>query len=118
MHEMGIALEILKITTASIPPEMEDARVTSIKLKIGKLTAVIPDSLRFCFEIAAQDTPISQARLDIQEIPVIAKCRSCNASWEIDEPSFGCSVCGSGSIDIVSGRELDIESIEVEAPQD
>ncbi|MEW5910504.1 MAG: hydrogenase maturation nickel metallochaperone HypA [Thermodesulfobacteriota bacterium] len=114
MHEMGIALEILKIVTASIPQDMNNATVSTVKLKVGKLSAVVPESLRFCFEIAAQDTPVAKARLEIEEIPVMIKCKTCNALWEINEPAFGCKACGRGSIEVISGRELDIESIEVE----
>ncbi|MFH1102258.1 MAG: hydrogenase maturation nickel metallochaperone HypA [Pseudomonadota bacterium] len=117
MHEMGIALEILEIVKASIPPNMKGANVLSIKLRVGKLAAVVPDSLRFCFEIITQETPLSEARLEIEEVPVVARCKHCHSSWEIKEPAFACPLCGSGSIEILSGRELDIDSIEIEEPE-
>jgi len=113
MHEMGIAMQILEIATASIPDDMKNARVERVNLKVGKLAAVVPESLRFCFEIAAKDTPLSGAVLHIDEIPVVAVCRECHKEWTIKEPVFRCKECESGSIDIVSGRELDIESIEI-----
>ena len=52
MHEMGIALQIVEIATASLPPDLGAARVTRVNLKIGKLAAVVPESLRFCFDVA------------------------------------------------------------------
>ena len=110
---MGIAMQIIEIATASIPDDIENVRVERVNLKVGKLSAVVPDSLRFCFEIAAKDTPLSGAELHIDEIPVIAVCRECHTKWRINEPAFRCKECESGSIDIVSGRELDIESIEI-----
>jgi hydrogenase nickel incorporation protein HypA/HybF len=113
MHEMGIAMQIIEIATASIPNDMENVRVERVNLKVGKLAAVVPESLRFCFEIAAKDTPLSGAALHIDEIPVVAVCRECHTEWTINEPAFRCKKCESGSIDIVSGRELDIESIEI-----
>jgi len=113
MHEMGIAMQIIEIATASIPDDMENVRVERVNLKVGKLAAVVPESLRFCFEIAAKDTPLSGAVLHIDEIPVVAVCRECRAEWTINEPAFRCKECESGSIDIISGRELDIESIEI-----
>ena len=113
MHEMGIAMQIIEIATASIPEDMENARVERVNLKVGKLAAVVPESLRFCFEIAAKDTPLSGAVLHIDKIPIVAICRECRAEWTINEPAFRCRACESGSIDIVSGRELDIESIEI-----
>jgi len=113
MHEMGIAMQIIEIATASIPDDMENVRVERVNLKVGKLAAVVPESLRFCFEIVAKDTPLSGAVLHIDEIPVVAVCRECRAEWTINEPAFRCKECESGSIDIISGRELDIESIEI-----
>jgi hydrogenase nickel incorporation protein HypA/HybF len=113
MHEMGIALQIIEIATASIPPEMHTARVERVNLKIGRLAAVVPDSLRFCFEIASKDTPLAGAELSIEETLVTARCRDCGERWTIAEPVFTCQACQSGSLEILSGRELDIVSIEV-----
>jgi hydrogenase nickel incorporation protein HypA/HybF len=113
MHEMGIALQIVEIATASLPANLGEARVTAVNLKIGKLAAVVPDSLRFCFDVAVKDTPLADAKLVIEEVPVVARCKDCNARWTIDEPVFICKTCQSGSLEILSGRELDIESIEV-----
>ena len=56
---------------------------------------------------------LAGAKLAIEEMPVVAKCKDCNAQWTIDEPVFICKTCQSGSLEILSGRELDIESIEV-----
>ncbi|MBA4367378.1 MAG: hydrogenase maturation nickel metallochaperone HypA [Desulfobacterium sp.] len=114
MHEMGIAMQIIEIATSSIPDELENASIKKVNVKIGKLSAVVPESLRFCFEIAAKDTCLSGAELDIEEIPVRARCRECSKEWTIHDPDFKCIECGSGSIDILSGRELDITSIEVQ----
>jgi hydrogenase nickel incorporation protein HypA/HybF len=113
MHEMGIALQIVEIATASLPEDMGGARVAAVNLKIGKLAAVVPESLRFCFDVAIKDTPLAGASLVIDEIPVVARCNDCDARWTIDDPVFVCKNCQSGSLEILSGRELDIESIEV-----
>ncbi len=113
MHEMGIALEILEIARASIPADLAGARVARVNLRIGRLTAVVADSLRFCFEIAARDTPLAGAELAIEEVPVTARCGGCGEGWTITEPVFLCRSCGGGALEILSGRELDIVSIEV-----
>jgi hydrogenase nickel incorporation protein HypA/HybF len=114
MHEMGIALEIIDIVQASIPTDMVDARVKRVNLKVGKLSAVVADSLRFCFEVSVKGTALQDAELLIEPVPVIARCQACGHQWEIDQPVFLCPACNSGQIEMLSGRELDIESIEVE----
>ena len=98
MHEMGIALQIVEIATASIPPDAGDVRVETINLKIGKLAAVVPDSLRFCFDIAIKDTPLAGANLVIAELPVVARCKDCQTQWTINGPAFTCKNCAGGSI--------------------
>ena len=113
MHEMGVAMQIIDIATASIPEDMRPARVERINLKVGKLSAIVKDSLSFCFEIASKDTPLDGAELVIEEVPVVARCNSCSTEWTIDSPVFTCINCSGGDIKLLSGRELDIESIEL-----
>ena len=113
MHEMGIAMQIVEIATASVPKELKDVDVKRVNLRVGKLAAVVPESLRFCFQIAAQETPLEGAELVIDEIPIMARCNDCKHEWTIANPVFECEKCKSGSIIILSGRELDIESIEI-----
>lgn len=113
MHEMGIALQIIDIAASAIPKELEGTPVAKVNLRIGKLSAVVPKSLSFCFEIAVQDTPLKGAILQIEEVPVEARCRDCGHTFTITGPSFSCTQCNSGTVDIISGRELDIASIEL-----
>jgi hydrogenase nickel incorporation protein HypA/HybF len=113
MHEMGIAMQIVEIAAASIPDDIEDVRVERINLKVGRLAAVVPESLRFCFDIVAKDTLLAGAELVIEEIPVRARCNDCHAEWTIRQPVFTCQQCNSGAIALLSGRELDIHSIEI-----
>ena len=114
MHEMGIAMEIVDIAKASIPPDMNGARIQRVNLQVGKLSAIVADSLRFCFDLVVKDTPLEGAELAIEEVPVVARCKDCQTQWTVTEPVFTCKACQSGAIDILSGRELDIKSIEIE----
>jgi len=113
MHEMGIAMQIVEIAVASIPADFKNPRVARVNLKVGKLAAVVPESLHFCFQIAVQDTPLRDADLNIEEIPLRVRCTDCNVEWTAHEPVFVCRKCNGGSVEMLSGRELDITSIEV-----
>ena len=114
MHEMGLAQEIVRIAQASIPPQMQAAQVRKINLRVGRLSAVIPESLRFCFEVVAKDTAVQDAVLQIEEIEVTARCEDCNNAWTLEAPVFSCPACHSGRVQMISGRELEIASIEIE----
>ena len=113
MHEMGIALQIAEIAAASIPEELQHSPVVRVNVKIGKLSAVVTDSLRFCFEVVTRETPLEGAELAVHEIPVTARCTDCRYEWTIENPVFACSRCNSGAVELLTGRELDIESIEI-----
>ena len=116
MHEMGIAIQIMNIVQQSLPPD-EDLKVKTIHLRVGKLTAIVPQSLRFCMEVVTKDTPAEGADLEFTEVPLVVYCSECGDETEIQQPPFKCSACGSDKVDIVSGREMIVESIEVEESQ-
>lgn len=118
MHELSIAMELAEIAKASVPENLKGARIQAVNVRIGRFSSVVPESLRFCFEIVRQqDPPLAQAALHIEEVPVTARCRDCGFQWTVEEPAFSCGSCGSGAVEILSGRELDIVSIEVETPE-
>lgn len=112
MHELTIAENISKIVQKNLPDKT--VKVYKIRLKVGKLTAVVPDALRFCFQAVAQGTPAAHATLEIEEVPARANCTNCNLKFTIDEPCFLCPNCHSGNIEFTSGRELFIQSFDIE----
>lgn len=113
MHEMGIAMQVVEIATAAIPEGMEGSRVERVNLRVGKLSAVVPDSLRFCFDILIRDTPLANASLNIQEVPVSAQCGDCGHAWTAERPEFLCPRCGGGAVQLLSGQELEVVSIDI-----
>lgn len=115
MHEMGIAMQVVEIAKASVPPNLTDVAIEKVNLRVGKLSAVVPRSLRFCFEIIAKDDPMfKNATLSIEEVDVKVRCRNCRNEWTVEGPAFTCENCNGGSIDLLSGQELEIISIELE----
>jgi hydrogenase nickel incorporation protein HypA/HybF len=111
MHEMGIAQELARIALEALPADLKDPKVESLNLRIGKLSSVVPHSLTFCFEIITKDTPLEHARLNIEMVPVVIRCDTCGRQWEADTPVFRCPDCEDGRIGLLSGREIDIESL-------
>ena len=113
MHEMGIAQQLVKIALDAIPEEMEHPVVEIVNLKIGKLASVVEHSLTFCFEIIAKDTPLENARLKIDIVPVRVQCEACDHIWEVTGPVFKCPLCGDGAVHLLTGREIEIISLEL-----
>jgi len=63
MHELSITRNVVAICAE----HAAGVRVTRVTLEIGKMTAVLPDSLRFCFDICARGTTLEGAALEILE---------------------------------------------------
>jgi hydrogenase nickel incorporation protein HypA/HybF len=113
MHELSIAQGIVEIVQANLP--VADAiSVKSVKIRIGRLSGVVPDSLEFCFTAITQETSLQGAALDIEHVPFILKCRSCDMSFESEEGIVLCPACGGTDAEVVSGTELHVVEIELD----
>lgn len=109
MHELGITQNIIAIVSENA----QNQKVQRVLLEIGQLSAIMPDAIKFCFDICAQGTIVEGAILEILEIPGMAKCRQCGATIPLVKP-FGICKCGSVELDLIAGQELKIKEIEVE----
>ena len=108
MHELGITQEIVAIACE----RAAGARVRRIVVEIGKLSAVLPDAVRFCFELCSADTPAEGAELVIVEPPGLARCRACAAQVTLEGPLGQCG-CGSADLEWLSGEQLCVTELEV-----
>jgi hydrogenase nickel incorporation protein HypA/HybF len=116
MHELSIATSIVEAVTESAAA-YPGARVKKVRLRVGALSSVVEDSLQFCWELATQDTPLAGSVLVIHLLPVIVHCDGCSLDSKLDGvQSFRCPHCGEIAADLRQGRELEIESIELEEP--
>ena len=73
---------------------------------------VVPDALSFCFELATVSTPLEGAALEILEEDGRAHCRTCAADFSLTDPFLLCD-CGSADVELLSGRQLSVMSVEV-----
>jgi hydrogenase nickel incorporation protein HypA/HybF len=117
MHELSIAASIVEAVTESASA-YPGARVKQVRLRLGALASVVEDSLQFCWELTAEGTPLAGAALVIVKLPVVVHCDACSMDAEIEGvQSFRCPRCGEQAADLRQGRELEIESIEIEEPE-
>lgn len=112
MHELAIAQNIVEIVWESVPKAQIPA-VKIVKMKVGKLAGVVPDSLEFCFSAIASGTELAGARLQINHIPTAGHCQACARDFPMEEYDFSCPTCGSAEIELISGTELEVSEIEV-----
>src|ERR1700724_2638694 len=108
MHELAITESIVE----SVEEHVRGGKVLRVVLVIGKLSGVVPDAVGACFDICAEGTVMEGASLDIEETPGRARCRDCEAQVELLDTIALCP-CGSANLEMFSGRELKIRSVEV-----
>jgi hydrogenase nickel incorporation protein HypA/HybF len=110
MHELSVATAVL----GTALKHADGRRVTVVSVRLGRLRQVVPDSLRFYFEIVARDSDCEQAALELVEIPARLRCLACQQQWSPEMPAFRCPGCGSADVIVEAGEELEVDYIEVE----
>ncbi|GAB4330058.1 MAG: hydrogenase maturation nickel metallochaperone HypA [Calditrichia bacterium] len=113
MHEMSLAQSILTIVEDALQKN-PGRKLVAVHVAVGELVAVVPESLQFCFEALVAETPYRGARLEIEEIPLRARCHRCREEFKIERFSFRCPVCLEEELEIFQGNELNVTELEVE----
>ena len=110
MHEFSVASAVVDTAVR----HADGRRVIVVSLRCGRLRQVVPESLQFAFGILTRETLCEGARLDLEVVPARLSCAACPGEWEIELPVFRCPGCGGADVEVLSGEELEVESIEVE----
>jgi hydrogenase nickel incorporation protein HypA/HybF len=109
MHELTITEAIV----SGIHQQLGPARVRKVTLEIGVLSAVLPDAVRFCFDVCARGTPCEGAELQIVETKGRARCRACNSEFEPRDVALACP-CGAFGGEVLSGQQILVRTVEVD----
>lgn len=109
MHELGITQEIVAIAADTAG----DRHVTKVTVEIGRLTAVLPEAVRFCFGLCAEGTVVEGAVLEIVETPGRGRCRACGREQTLEQ-AYGLCNCGTSDFDWIAGDELRVRTVEVQ----
>ena len=113
MHELSIAQSIAAIAEEHIEGQPE-TRVRIVRVKVGELAGVVPDSLEFCFSAAIAGTRLEGARLEIERVRGRGRCPSCGAITPVDGFTFLCAHCGGEGLTLVEGNELQVTELELD----
>ncbi|HWH45070.1 MAG TPA: hydrogenase maturation nickel metallochaperone HypA [Thermoleophilaceae bacterium] len=111
MHELSLSSAIVN----TVVKHAAGRPVSLVSLRIGALRQVVPDTLDFYFDFVSRGTVCEHARLEHELIPARLRCAGCEREWEIELPIFMCPDCGgAGRVEVASGDEFEVESIEIE----
>lgn len=113
MHEMSLMAGVFDVIN-DMQAKHDFKKVLKVKLQVGELTNAEPEALEFAFKAFSRDTGVEDAELEIEVVPLIGHCSSCGLEFKIENGIFRCPKCQGLIVDLVSGRELVLESMEVE----
>ena len=113
MHELAITQSMFDIVLKQAE-KAHAKKVTKINLVIGEMTGVVADSVQFYLDFMTKDTIAEGAAVSFRIVPAKAQCRNCNRIFELPEFDWTCPNCKGTIIDVIAGKELFVESIEVD----
>ena len=109
MHELSLMSNLLEHAVASAG----GAPICALRVRVGPLSGIVVDALRFAFEALAPGTPAAGARLDVEETAPAFHCPRCGADYETPVGAYQCPGCGAAEGELRGGHELELISIEV-----
>ena len=113
MHEFSLARACLAAVEEAARAEGA-RRVRAIRLRVGILRAVVPDALRFAFEVLGRGTAAEGAAIEIELVPARGSCRACGGTFSLREFAIECPGCGALALDLDGGDLLQVDSIDVD----
>jgi hydrogenase nickel incorporation protein HypA/HybF len=113
MHEQSIVESLLAIAIENAE-KASASRILRINLVVGELSGIVEESVGFYFSFLSEDTIAANASISYNRIPAKLHCRKCDKIFVAENLDFRCPQCQEQQLEIVGGRELYIESIEVE----
>jgi hydrogenase nickel incorporation protein HypA/HybF len=116
VHELSVIAGLFEILEAQAA-EYGALRITAVKIRVGRLSGVVPDLLHSAFDAYKKGTKAEGAVLEIETVPFRFRCRACGGESFPEEPPYVCAACGSAGIELLGGMDLVVEKIEIEAPE-
>lgn len=113
MHEVSLMEQALDLAL-DCARQNKATQIRSLTLTVGEQSGVVPEALRFAFEIAAAETMAQNAELIIRSAPVVCHCQPCDQSFQPESWVYRCPHCGALSSEVISGKELELTSMEIE----
>lgn len=110
MHELSVASAVLNTAVK----HADGRHVKHVCVQTGALRQVVPESLRFYWEIVARGTECEGAALELVEVAARLRCTDCDREWPPELPVFRCPECGGSAVEVAAGDELLVDYIEVE----
>ncbi|HEX9897450.1 MAG TPA: hydrogenase maturation nickel metallochaperone HypA [Dehalococcoidales bacterium] len=113
MHELAITQSMFDIVLKQAE-QVKAKKVTKINLVIGEMTGVVSDCIQFYMDFLSKGTVAEGVVVSVNSVPPTAKCLSCGKTFKVKELEWKCPHCDGINLEVTGGKELFVESIEVD----
>ncbi|MDD4924091.1 MAG: hydrogenase maturation nickel metallochaperone HypA [Dehalococcoidales bacterium] len=113
MHELEITRSLVHLALDEAK-KANARKLTVVNVVLGEMSGAVDDSVAFYFELMTKDTIGEGAKIIFRKVPMQAKCRNCESTVSPKDIFWECEKCHSMDIEMTAGKELYIESIEVD----
>lgn len=107
MHELSLASQIIEAAEASLR-QMKGLCVQRLRVRVGGLSGVNPENLRFCLEVARDGTPLGPVEIDVESVRSKALCPACGEVECEGRFDLLCPRCAGPISGFVGGREIEM----------
>lgn len=109
MHELSICRAITKL----VDRHAAGGTVRTVRLRVGELRQIVPDTLTYCWELVTEGSDLESATLEIERVPAAIRCAGCSHEHTLTEPVLVCPNCQGKDVEIVAGEEFLITSLDL-----
>ncbi len=113
MHELPITQSICSLAVREAE-RVGATQVYALRIKMGEYPAYVPVLIQEYFNVVSEGTLAEGAVLEIETVPATLRCHTCGAERRMEKFRMKCPVCGSREVELLTGREFYIDSMEVE----
>lgn len=115
MHEFSLCQSIVETVIAELEDHKHQKhRLLKTHIVVGNLRQIVPEYLQFAYETLTKNTLAQDSKLEIKNMPITGICKKCGLESELDIHNYNCKKCGSSELELTGGKELYLESLEVD----
>jgi len=115
MHELAVCQALIE-QVEDLAAEHRATRIAEIVVRLGPLSGVEPALLEQAYDIARAGTIAASATLVFEDAPLIVHCSQCDADAQVEPNRLLCPSCGNWQTTLVSGDEMLLARVELDAP--
>ncbi len=113
MHELSITEHILQYALEEAQ-KIGAQKIRIIRIVLGPFSGLVPECIQMYLDLLSEGTIAQGAKIEAQILPLKVRCRDCGKESEITRRHIACPYCGSLRLQVLSGKEFYIDSLEVD----